>query len=187
MPRSRPAMAPKTPVPGTPFQKHGSSHSSAPVTLLHIASPIPTGKPGSFPEELPGFWETLPHQKRGVRQNSYNRACYGPGFFSLRDKGGKMGVHVGEHLSGRAPSPEHLPGPRVHPDLHYLSRGWEGFFPAGGPAFLRLTGTRDRGPYGSFCTDRGDTTPTGSKSDLCPGLWRGWGWAGGSRKMKGEK
>ena len=70
MPRSRPAMAPKTPVPGTPSQKPGSVLSSAAVTLLHIASPIPVVKPGSFPEQLPRFWETLPHQKRGVSQNS---------------------------------------------------------------------------------------------------------------------
>jgi hypothetical protein len=53
---------------------------SAIVTLLLITSPIPAGESRSVPEELPCFSDPLPQQKWGVRQNSYNRAIYGPGF-----------------------------------------------------------------------------------------------------------
>ena len=49
------------------------------VTLLHITSLIPAGKPGIIPGELPYFSELLPLPDWGVRQNSYNGARYGAG------------------------------------------------------------------------------------------------------------
>jgi len=63
------------------------------VTLLHIASLIPAGKPRIIPGELPCFSELLPLQKGGVRQKWYNRALYGPGIVTPEDpeKGGLRG------------------------------------------------------------------------------------------------
>ena len=66
-------------------QKQGVPRPTAIVALLRMTSPIPVVEYRFITEELPCFPELLPHQKRALRQNAYNRAFYGPGVPTVED------------------------------------------------------------------------------------------------------
>ena len=96
----------RTPPVPQGFADAGVLRADANRTLLHITSLIPTGEWGFVPGELPRFSDPLPLPKQGVRQNSYNGARYGHGFFigeggGIERMGGSGGwrtptIHVGD-------------------------------------------------------------------------------------------
>ena len=176
-------MAPKTPFPGTPFQKTRVRSLIGPCNVAPYYLTNSRRKTGIFSGRITAFLGNIASPEKGGEAKLVKPGMLRARIFLPERQGEKGGVHAGESLSCRAPSPIYLPGPRVHPDLHYLSRGWEGFFPAGGSASLRLRGTRD--PDGSFCPDRGIRPPQDRKAIFVRGSGGGVGTGAGGAVADG--